>query len=117
MPTPRDTLAVLRRIRNRSGTASPGLPDAVIERFAARDARLRRAVAEAVTSAGTVIHDSGGYGMLGLGHSPRAVLAAMSEPRVMANVMTASPGQPRLIRALEAEAAAARSGVAASASS
>ena len=156
MPTSRDTLAILCAIRERSGTrSSPGLPDAVIERFAAGDALLRQAVAEAaecherfrresphfagldeaeqvrrmqqgflnfypgdlvnpyvalaargpwvVTSAGAVIHDSGGYGMLGFGHSPRAVLDAMSEPRVMANVMTASPSQPRLIQALEAE--------------
>ena len=56
-----------------------------------------------VTSAGAVIHDSGGYGMLGLGHSPPTVLAAMSRPRVMANIMTASPSQARLIRALETE--------------
>lgn len=156
MPTPRDTLAILREIRDQSGTSSsPGLADAVIERFAAGDALLRQAIAEAaerhrrfrrelpriasldeaeqvrrmqrgylnfypddlvnpyvalaargpwiVTSAGAVIHDSGGYGMLGLGHSPRAVLDAMSEPRVMANVMTASPSQARLLRALEAE--------------
>lgn len=156
MPTPRDTLAILREIRDRSGTnSSPGLPDAVIERFAAGDVLLRQAVGEAaechrrfrrelphiarldeadqirrmqrgylnfypddlvnpyvalaargpwiVTAAGTVIHDSGGYGMLGFGHSPQAILDAMSEPRVMANVMTASPSQPRLIRALEAE--------------
>lgn len=43
-----------------------------------------------VTSHGAVLHDSGGYGMLGLGHAPREVLAAMCEPWVMANVMTAS---------------------------
>ena len=156
MSTPRDTLAILREIRDRSGTnSSPGLPDAVIERFAAGDVLLRQAVGEAaechrrfrrelphlagldeaeqvkemqrgylnfypddlvnpyvalaargpwiVTSAGAVIHDSGGYGMLGLGHSPRAILDAMSEPRVMANVMTASPSQARLVRALQAE--------------
>lgn len=163
MPTPRDTLAILREIRDRSGTSSSsGLPDAVIERFAAGDALLRQAVTEAaethrrfrrefphiagleepeqvrrmqrgylnfypddlvnpyvalaargpwiVTSAGAVIHDSGGYGMLGLGHSPQAVLEAMSEPRVMANVMTASPSQARLIQALEAEIGHRRAG-------
>ena len=156
MSTPRDTLAILREMRDRSGTnSSPGLPDSVIERFAAGDVLLRQAVGEAaechrrfrrelphlagldeaeqvkemqrgylnfypddlvnpyvalaargpwiVTSAGAVIHDSGGYGMLGLGHSPRAILDAMSEPRVMANVMTASPSQARLVRALQAE--------------
>ena len=137
MSTPRDTLAILSEIRDRSGTnSSPGLPDSVIERFAAGDVLLRQAVGEAaechrrfrrelphlagldeaeqvkemqrgnlnfypddlvnpyvalaargpwiVTSAGAVIHDSGGYGMLGLGHSPRPILDAMSEPRVMA---------------------------------
>lgn len=163
MPTPRDTLAILREIRDRSGpVSSPGLPDAVIERFAARDALLRLAVVEAaechrrfrrelpqiagldeagqvkemqrgylnfypddlvnpyvalaargpwiVTSTGAVIHDSGGYGMLGLGHSPQAVLDAMSQPRVMANVMTASPSQPRLVQALEAEIGHRRAG-------
>ena len=156
MPMSQDTLAILSEIRDQSGTSSsPGLPDAVIERFAARDALLRQAVVEAVeghrllrrdlprlaaldeadqvgemqrgylnfypddlvnpyvalaargpwvvTTAGAVIHDSGGYGMLGLGHAPQAVLDAMSEPRVMANVMTASPSQARLVQALEAE--------------
>ena len=156
MPTSRDTLAILREIRDQSGTcSSPGLPDDVIGRFAARDALLRQAVVEAaeghrlfrrglphlasldeagqvsemqrgylnfypddlvnpyvalaargpwiVTSMGAVIHDSGGYGMLGLGHAPQAILDAMSEPRVMANVMTASPSQARLVQALEAE--------------
>ncbi len=156
MPMSQDTLAILRGIRDQSGTcASPGLPDDVIERFAARDALLRQAVVEAaechrrfqrqlphlarldeaeqvgemqrgylnfypddlvnpyvslaargpwiVTSMGAVIHDSGGYGMLGLGHAPQAILDAMSEPRVMANVMTASPSQARLVQVLEAE--------------
>lgn len=156
MPTSRDTLAILREIRDQSGAcSSPGLPDDVIGRFAARDALLRQAVVEAaechrcfqrelphlarldeagqvsemqrgylnfypddlvnpyvalaargpwiVTSMGAVIHDSGGYGMLGLGHAPQAILDAMSEPRVMANVMTAGPSQARLVQALEAE--------------
>ena len=156
MPMPRDTLAILREIREQSGACvSPGLPDPVIERFAAGNALLRQAVAEAaechrrlqrelphlaglaeaeqvrelqrgylnfypddlvnpyvalaargpwvVTSVGAVIHDSGGYGMLGLGHAPQPVLDAMNQPHVMANVMTASPSQARLVRALEAE--------------
>ena len=42
-----------------------------------------------VTTHGAVVHDSGGYGMLGMGHAPATVVAAMSEPWVMANVMTA----------------------------
>ncbi|MDH3894640.1 MAG: hypothetical protein OES78_08800, partial [Chromatiales bacterium] len=43
-----------------------------------------------ITTKGAVIHDSGGYGMLGHGHAPEKVLAAMSKPHVMANVMTPS---------------------------
>ena len=42
-----------------------------------------------VTSKGAVLHDSGGYGMLGFGHAPDAVLQAMNQPHVMANVMRA----------------------------
>ncbi len=44
-----------------------------------------------VTLKGAVIHDSGGYGMLGFGHTPQAVIEAMAKPQVMANVMTAEP--------------------------
>ena len=163
MPMSRNTLEILREIRVQSGSSSsPGLPDAVIERFAAQDGLLRQAVAEAaechhrfrrelphlagldeaeqvrelqrgylnfyprdlvnpyvalaargpwvVTSAGAVIHDSGGYGMLGLGHGPQAILDAMNRPHVMANVMTASPSQARLIQALEAEIGHRRAG-------
>src|SRR5690606_325976 len=33
-----------------------------------------------VTLKGAVIHDSGGYGMLGLGHTPAAVIEAMAQP-------------------------------------
>src|SRR3546814_6598997 len=36
-----------------------------------------------VTLKGAVIHDNGGYGMLGAGHTPAAVLEAMSRPQVM----------------------------------
>ena len=53
-----------------------------------------------VTLKGAVIHDSGGYGMLGLGHTPKALLAAMSRPQVMANIMTPSLSQLRVARAL-----------------
>ncbi len=56
-----------------------------------------------VTSTGAVIHDSGGYGMLGLGHAPQAVLDAMSGPHVMANIMTPSFSQLRLAEALRRE--------------
>ncbi|OGS64587.1 MAG: lysine 6-aminotransferase, partial [Elusimicrobia bacterium RIFOXYB2_FULL_62_6] len=53
-----------------------------------------------ITTHGAVLHDSGGYGMLGMGHAPRAVLEAMSEPLVMANVMTPSFSQHRLTERL-----------------
>jgi len=56
-----------------------------------------------VTTHGAVIHDSGGYGMLGLGHAPPEVLAALSHPHVMANVMTPSFSQKRLTDRLKAE--------------
>ena len=41
-----------------------------------------------VTTHGAVVHDNGGYGMLGAGHSPKAIMAAMGDTHVMANVMT-----------------------------
>jgi acetylornithine/succinyldiaminopimelate/putrescine aminotransferase len=56
-----------------------------------------------VTTKGAVIHDNGGYGMLGFGHVPTPVIDAMSRPQVMANVMTSSFSQIRLVRALEGE--------------
>ncbi len=63
-----------------------------------------------ITSCGAVLHDSGGYGMLGLGHDPEAVTAAMSGRQVMANVMTANVSQLRLTRALRAEIGHTRGG-------
>ena len=56
-----------------------------------------------VTLKGAVIHDSGGYGMLPFGHTPQAVIAALSRPQVMANIMTPSLSQLRLVNALRAE--------------
>ena len=63
-----------------------------------------------ITLKGAVVHDSGGYGMLGFGHAPKAVLAAMAKPQVMANVMTPSLSQLRFTRALEAHIGATRGG-------
>src|SRR3970282_2613843 len=34
-----------------------------------------------VTLKGAVLHDSGGYGMLGFGHAPAAILEAMDKPQ------------------------------------
>ena len=56
-----------------------------------------------VTLKGAVVHDSGGYGMLGMGHTPEAVLAAMAKPQVMANIMTPSLSHLRLSNALRRE--------------
>jgi acetylornithine/succinyldiaminopimelate/putrescine aminotransferase len=63
-----------------------------------------------VTLKGAVVHDSGGYGMLGFGHAPKAVIAAMSKPQVMANVMTPNLSQLRFTRALEAHIGQTRGG-------
>jgi acetylornithine/succinyldiaminopimelate/putrescine aminotransferase len=56
-----------------------------------------------VTAHGAVLHDNGGYGMLGLGHAPTEVMDAMSQPWVMANVMTPSISQKRFNDKLRAE--------------
>ncbi|CAD7944697.1 unnamed protein product [Amoebophrya sp. A25] len=56
-----------------------------------------------VTMHGAVLHDNGGYGMLGFGHSPEPVMKAMSEDNVMANIMTPSMPQKHFIDALKAE--------------
>lgn len=56
-----------------------------------------------VTFHGAVIHDSGGYGMLGFGHAPESVLAAMNQPQVMANIMTPSFSQLRLVDRIKKE--------------
>jgi acetylornithine/succinyldiaminopimelate/putrescine aminotransferase len=56
-----------------------------------------------VTSHGAVLHDSGGYGMLGLGHAPAAVVEAVGQPLPMANVMTPSFSQFSLTERLAKE--------------
>jgi acetylornithine/succinyldiaminopimelate/putrescine aminotransferase len=56
-----------------------------------------------ITTKGAVIHDNGGYGMLGFGHVPGPVIEAMSRPQVMANVMTPSLSQLRLVEGLKKE--------------
>src|SRR5690606_34228079 len=56
-----------------------------------------------VTLKGAVLYDTGGYGMLGLGHAPEAVLAAMARPQALANIMTPSLSQLRFTRALRKE--------------
>ena len=56
-----------------------------------------------VSLKGAVIYDCGGYGMLGLGHAPDAVLDAMSRPHVMANIMTPSVSQMSFVERLRQE--------------
>ena len=56
-----------------------------------------------ITSKGAVVHDNGGYGMLGFGHAPQSAVSAMSENWVMANVMTPSFSQLRLVERLQNE--------------
>jgi acetylornithine/succinyldiaminopimelate/putrescine aminotransferase len=53
-----------------------------------------------VTLKGAVLHDSGGYGMLGFGHAPADVIEAMARPQAMANIMTPSLSQLRFARML-----------------
>ena len=64
-----------------------------------------------VTFHGAVLHDSGGYGMIGFGHTPDTVLKAMSTPQVMANIMTPSFSQLRLGQRLKREIGSRRGGV------
>ena len=56
-----------------------------------------------ITSHGAVVHDNGGYGMLGAGHGPQHVIDSMADNWVMANVMTASFSQKRLDNRLREE--------------
>lgn len=63
-----------------------------------------------VTLKGAVLHDSGGYGMLGFGHTPANVIATMAQPLVMANVMSPSLSQLRVTRALRKEIGHTRGG-------
>ncbi|HVK52126.1 MAG TPA: aminotransferase class III-fold pyridoxal phosphate-dependent enzyme [Pseudoxanthomonas sp.] len=63
-----------------------------------------------ITLKGAVLYDAGGYGMLGFGHTPDAVLAAMAKPQVMANIMTPSLSQLRFDRALRKEIGHSRGG-------
>ncbi len=63
-----------------------------------------------VTLKGAVVHDNGGYGMLGFGHNHPAIDAALARPQVMANVMTPSVSQLRFTEALNRELGRNRGG-------
>ena len=56
-----------------------------------------------ISSRGAVLFECGGYGMLGMGHAPESALKAMNKPHIMANVMTPSFSQKRLVDALRKE--------------
>ncbi len=56
-----------------------------------------------ISSRGAVLYECGGYGMLGFGHAPDQILEAMNKPQPMANIMTPTFSQKRLIDALRAE--------------
>jgi acetylornithine/succinyldiaminopimelate/putrescine aminotransferase len=57
-----------------------------------------------------VVHDNGGYGMLGFGHNDPIILEVLSRPQVMANVMSPSVSQLRFSRALDKELGRSRGG-------
>jgi acetylornithine/succinyldiaminopimelate/putrescine aminotransferase len=63
-----------------------------------------------VTTHGAVIHDSGGYGMMGFGHGPDAVIDAMAKNHVMANIMSPNFSQLRLTQRLFREVGHTRGG-------
>lgn len=56
-----------------------------------------------ISTSGAVIHDSGGYGMLGFGHGPKKVIDAMNNNHVMANIMTANYAQKEFVEVLKNE--------------
>ena len=56
-----------------------------------------------VTLHGAVLNDAGGYGMMGLGHSPASVVAAMGKPVVMGNIITPSLSHGKFIKAMRSE--------------
>ena len=61
-----------------------------------------------ISAFGAVIHDNGGYGMLGLGHGPTKIIQAMSQDVVMANIMTANFSQRRFLDRMFKEVGHAR---------
>lgn len=56
-----------------------------------------------VTTRGALIHDSGGYGMLGFGQNPKSVDETMSRSYTMANIMTPSVSHKRFTDAMKRE--------------
>jgi acetylornithine/succinyldiaminopimelate/putrescine aminotransferase len=63
-----------------------------------------------ITLKGAVLYDAGGYGMLGFGHNPVAVLEAMNQPHLMANIMTPQVSQKKFTNRLRREIGHTRGG-------
>lgn len=63
-----------------------------------------------VSLKGAIIYDCGGYGMLGFGHAPEAILKAMNQPHVMANIMTANISQVDFVKSMKREVGHTRKG-------
>lgn len=63
-----------------------------------------------VSTHGAVVHDNGGYGMLGQGHNPDDVTAQLGKPHVMANVMTANLSQRSFNQKMRRELGHSREG-------
>ena len=63
-----------------------------------------------ITLKGAVVYDAGGYGMLGFGHAPKAILGVLARPQVMANVMTPNLSQLKFGKALRKEIGHTRGG-------
>ena len=61
-----------------------------------------------VTAHGAVLHDCGGYGMMGLGQNPPEIQQAIGEPQMMANIMTPSFSQAAFGKAIREEVGHAR---------
>lgn len=59
---------------------------------------------------GAVLYDTGGYGMLGFGHSPENVLKSMNRRHVMANIMMPNLSQKHLVDRLRMEIGHTRGG-------
>ncbi|MBT8063775.1 MAG: aminotransferase class III-fold pyridoxal phosphate-dependent enzyme [Gammaproteobacteria bacterium] len=56
-----------------------------------------------VSMKGAVLYDAGGYGMLGFGHAPEAVLGAINQKHPMSNIMTPHLSQKYLAELLRKE--------------
>jgi acetylornithine/succinyldiaminopimelate/putrescine aminotransferase len=63
-----------------------------------------------VTLKGAILYDAGGYGMLGFGHNPVAVLQVLNQPHLMANIMTPQVSQKKFTNRLRRELGHTRGG-------